>query len=299
METSLFFVPLLGAAMLSVFGVCFQLKIAARASAYVASGAAISVSIVSFLGAALLSMKYLSHVRILGFPMPWCSMMEHAHVETGTVTGTLSTIVVLFGTFRAVQFFRSVHRARLVTQELRSLTSNPILVEPDDAMYAYSVPGSVPLTILSSGLVQQLNDFDRGVVLAHEAAHHKYRHGRFLFVGRLATALFAPTWFLTRGLEHALERWADDYAATVVGDRKSVALVVARVSLGSLDHRVPLGVLAFGAAGPFSTTQRVRSLLRPPQTIPVWVPLLAVAIVAGLLTQLYHFEGMLSSLCQM
>jgi hypothetical protein len=135
--------------------------------------------------------------------------------------------------------------------------------------------------------------------LAHEAAHHRYRHDRFLFVGRLATALFAPTRLFARGLEHALERWADDYAAKVVGDRRLVALVVARVSLGSLDHGVPLGALAFGAAGPFSTTQRVRSLLRPPQTIPVWVPFLATAIVGALLTQLHHFEGTLSSLCQL
>jgi Zn-dependent protease with chaperone function len=202
MDTSLFFLPLLGAAMLALLGVCFQLRIAARASAYLAASAAISVSIVSFLGAALLSMKYLSHVRILGFAMPWCSMMEHTHVAVGTVTGIFSTLVVLLGAFRAAQFMRRVRRAHLVTQELRSLTSGPILLQPDDAMYAYSVPGSVPLTILSSGLVEQLDDGDRRVVLAHEAGHHRYRHDRFLFVGRVATALFAPTWFLARGLEH-------------------------------------------------------------------------------------------------
>ena len=299
MDTSLFFLPLLGAAMLALLGVCFQLRIAARATAYLAASAAISVSLVSFLGAALLSMKYLAHVRILGFAMPWCSMMEHTHITTGTVTGIASSIVVVAGALRSVQFLRSNRRARFATRKLRSLTSQPILVQPGNTMYAYSVPGSLPLTIVSSGLVQQLNDDDRRVVLAHEAAHHEHRHDRFLFVGRLATALFAPTWLLARGLEHALERWADDHAASVVGDRKSVALVVARVSLASLDHQVPFGALAFGSAGPFSTTQRVRSLLHPPQTIPVWVPLFAAAIVAGLLTQLHHFEEFMRGLCQM
>jgi predicted Zn-dependent protease len=172
------------------------------------------------------------------------------------------------------------------------------MVHRSPKVFAYAVPGANPLTVVSHGLLAQLDTNERDIVLAHEAAHHVHRHDRYVLIGELAAAIFAPVRFVVRGLEHALERWADEHTAAVIGDRRTVALTVARVALLRGDCKRPVGVLGFALHSPFSTTRRVRSLLQPPPVAWGWSVLFAGGGVVCLAAQVHHFDGLMQSICR-
>jgi beta-lactamase regulating signal transducer with metallopeptidase domain len=72
---------------------------------------------------------------------------------------------------------------------------------------------------------------ERRVLLAHERAHLAHRHGRLCTVVTLADAVnpfLAP---VRRTVVFLVERWADERAAAVVGDRACTARALARAAL--------------------------------------------------------------------
>jgi Peptidase family M48 len=285
--------------------VAFQRRIAANRAAQMAVGGAVGIGIVGFLGSVLLSLQFLAHYPASSRLMAWCQMFGSSHHPVSNPVGALAIAFSVAGLVGSTRFVFKHRAARRVHEELRSLIDQPILLDSSKGVFAYTLPGLQPLTVLSAGLVTQLDVDEQAVVLAHEQAHHQYRHDRFLVASRVASALFFPANIFGRAVEHSLERWADEHAADVVGDRKLVAITVARTALlaNQSEHSsrrvTPFGVLGFTVASPFSTTQRVRSLLRPPQRFPFWAVGLSLGAVVGLLTQLHHFEAVVRSLCRM
>jgi Zn-dependent protease with chaperone function len=292
------FFPLALSSVVVLLGLVLQARIGARPAAWMAAVGVVSIGTVGFLGTLLIAVQYWAHAPGMSRFVSWCAMLVGDHHSVSNTAGLGATALALYGIFRLTLFIRACSIAQRNHRNLRSLIDRSVVVEDTDAIFAYSVPGSTPLTVLSTGLLACLKADEYAIVLAHEEAHFAHRHDRFLLVGRSAAALFPPVQVFARALEYALERWADEHAASVIGDRKSVAKTVARTAL--LAHApVPPGVLAFAPVSPFSTTQRVRSLLRPPQPIPAWAVLMCAFAVGGLLKQLHHLESIIQSLCGM
>ncbi|GCB44597.1 hypothetical protein [Streptomyces sp. NL15-2K] len=92
---------------------------------------------------------------------------------------------------------------------------------------------------------------------------------------------------------YTVERWADERAATVCGDRRQVARAVGKAALATAHHRprrrlpdAVLGLLGrrrstLHRAGPIP--RRVAALLKPPRThaLPLNLPLLPLAGAAA------------------
>ena len=166
--------------------------------------------------------------------------------------------------------------------EHRSWEGYDVVVLPTDEVLAFSVAVTRWQIVVSRGLVAALSPAELNAVLRHEAAHLEHRHQRFL---QAATALERAFPFLppvhksARGLRTALERWADEEAASAGSqarqDLRSALLGVTAAALGPT-------VAAFSPAD--TVMERLRALESP--TLgpgPGPAALLAPGLVLGFL----------------
>ncbi|MGW2867913.1 M48 family metalloprotease [Kitasatospora sp. NPDC001225] len=244
--------------------------------------------------------------QIPGNPLPdsWSDPEVRAalpyHETVGTAAMWLLALVVLACARTVVRHLRVRNRAR---RALSGLPAEPgesgdLAVLPDHSPYAYALPGSPGRVVVSTGMLAGLAADEREALLAHERAHLRHRHHRYLLTTQLA-ACVNP--FL-RPLQHAVafsaERWADEESAQAVGDRRITARAVARAALVS--HAAPApGFAAFAtpasaaaSAGP--VPRRVAALLGPVPTSRNWPP---AKTPAGLAAMVAAIGTAASALC--
>lgn len=152
-----------------------------------------------------------------------------------------------------------------------------LVVVDDTVPDAYALPGLPGRVVVSTGMLDALNDADRKAMLAHERAHLACHHYAFV----------------AAAVAYTVERWADERAATTCGDRRQVARAVGKAALATTHHparrRVPEAVLgllerrrsALYGAGP--VPRRVAALLAEPHTYspPLNYPILPLAAAAA------------------
>ncbi len=85
--------------------------------------------------------------------------------------------------------------------------------------YAVAIPGRGGRIVISTAMFDLLDTEERAVVVAHEQAHARFRHDRYLLVARTVGALLPGTGHLCNRLHFIIERWADESAATRHGDK--------------------------------------------------------------------------------
>ncbi|MFG2957951.1 M48 family metalloprotease [Streptomyces sp. NPDC048291] len=135
---------------------------------------------------------------------------------------------------------------------------------------AYALPGRVDRIIVTSGMLRSLRGAEREALFAHERAHNSGRHHRFLAVAEISAHCHPALRSVRAGIRLAAELAADEAAARAVGDRKLVAVAVARAALASHDAGpTTRPYLALGGAtGPVS--HRVARLLTPSEPPSAW-----------------------------
>lgn len=136
---------------------------------------------------------------------------------------------------------------------------------------------------------------EQRIVVAHERAHARYRHDRYLLTAELAAAVLPPLRALARRVSYSIERWADEAAAATCGDRRLVAVTLGKVAL----QTNPPTVAGFSGLG---VASRMGALLDPPIPNPhrgqlraLWASL--VVIGGFSVYQLHHLERLLTALC--
>jgi Zn-dependent protease with chaperone function len=164
---------------------------------------------------------------------------------------------------------------------------------------AYALPGRPGRIVVSGELLDSLGAERRAALIAHEQAHLSGRHHLFVAAARLAAAANPMLIPVARSVEYTVERWADEHAARVTGDRGLVAMTIGEVALlaSARPARVPgasLGIVASAArslslvvAGP--VPRRVAAMLTAPPrrrfvVLAVCMALVAVAGLAALET---------------
>jgi len=160
-----------------------------------------------------------------------------------------------------------------VRRNCRHLTAaGTLLVVDDRRPDAFTTPQPAGRIVVTTGLPHALIGDERRVLLAHESSHLLHRHAWWLLAADLAAAanpLLRPT---ARAAARCVERWADEDAATTVGDRRVAARALARIALiaRNPDRAATLALAATGGDVP----QRVRALMAPPapRRPPAWQP---------------------------
>ncbi|MER5859179.1 M56 family metallopeptidase [Streptomyces sp. NPDC059688] len=190
--------------------------------------------------------------------------------------------------------------ARMLWRRARSLATAALqaacMPAPDDGLVvvedetpeAYALPGLPGRVVVSTGMLHTLNTSERGILLAHERAHLAAHHYLFVALAQLGAAANPLLRPLATAVTYTIERWADEHAGTVTGDRVRVARTVGKAALAAHDTvaRAPgaaLGIL--GRRGPLAgagpVPRRVAALLAPPLGRHPWLAAATVAILAA------------------
>jgi Zn-dependent protease with chaperone function len=183
--------------------------------------------------------------------------------------------------------FKIVHRVRCLVAVYRTYhgqqSAGSVIVIDSNRVDAFATPAPAGRVVVTSALLRALNPTERRAVLAHEHSHLAHRHVWWAMSADLAAAvnpLLRPT---ATAVGHAIERWADEDAATVVGDRHLVARTIARAALLRHDAHGRADALLPAATGA-DVPLRVRALLAPPpRRRPLALAALAVLLAAGTL----------------
>ena len=186
------------------------------------------------------------------------------------------------------------HRARALAaafgQARRLPGSGQVVVTDEEAADAYTLPGWPCRIVVTAGMMRALSSSERKVLLAHERAHAVWFHYVFTSAARLAAAANPLLRPVAAAVGYTVERWADEQAAAVTGDRPLAARAVAQAAIAaSADpHRRPGPAVALGAValpqirrGPGPVPHRVAALLRPaprPQLLLLAAAVLLVAV---------------------
>jgi Zn-dependent protease with chaperone function len=187
------------------------------------------------------------------------------------------------------------HRATALLAADRQARQLPgagqVVVTDDDAADAYTLPSLPCRIVITNGMLRALNGPEQRVLLAHERAHAAGLHYLFGTAARLAAAANPLLYPVTTAVGYTMERWADEHAAAVTGDRRLTARAVARAALATTaaPPRRTAGPGALGAVTRLTQTRtrrpgpvprRVAALLRPPPQPNLLLLGVAVLLVA-------------------
>ncbi|MEU5284274.1 M56 family metallopeptidase [Streptomyces sp. NPDC020755] len=220
--------------------------------------------------------------QLPGNPLPdgWSDAEVREAVPHDAFAGKASILALVFVTAACGVAVHRHYRFRVrAHRTLAGLPGGDVAVLPDDVPYAYALPGSPGRVMVSTALLASLEPAEHRALFAHERAHLAGRHHRLLLATRLAGCVNPLLWPLLGALVYSTERWADEEAARVTGDRRLTARAVGKAALVS--RPVPGGAAfaAFAAAGP--VPRRVAALLGPVPPDRGWPPALTPAGVAA------------------
>lgn len=240
---------------------------------------------------ALLAVGYVAHVAWATSLPAWCRALGVAHDAVPPAAG-LAAAAALVAMVAAV-----VRAIRRLPPSLPPVADSEVVVLPTAEPTAYAVPGRPGHVVVSVGMLRALDDDERRVLLAHERAHLRHRHHLYLRAVDIAVSAVPVLRPLAARVRFATERWADEEAADVVGDRSLVARAIAQAALVSVSSGA--GALAIGDLG---VAARVEALLDErggPRANAALVSVGAVALVtvAGSTVQLHHLLAFVSGLC--
>jgi len=165
-----------------------------------------------------------------------------------------------------------------------------VVVTDDETADAYTLPGVPCRIVVTAGMLRALSRPERAVLLAHERAHASGLHYLFTTAARLAAAANPLLCPVATAVGYTVERWADERAAAITGDRELAARAIAHAALAATaaPPRRPASAAAMLGAvriparmrrtGP--VPRRAAALLRPPPQPQLLLLAAAVVLVA-------------------
>lgn len=282
-------VPLLAAATLALVATATHHRLPPRLAARCITLSLVLVMVGALPTLLVIAASFLTHVPFLGAGLQWCAHTFGFHATVPAWVGVPAVVLVVVGAIRMVRVLR-LHRS------IRCDCAGPVHVADDQRPFAVTLPGRGGQIVVSSGLIDLLEPAETEVVMAHEHAHARLRHDRYLLVAELSAAALPPVRPLARWARFSVERWADETAAAACGNRRLVAETVGKVALFG---RPSPGMLGFAGSG---VSNRVIALLQPPAPAPRAAGRIALGLaIAGTALasayQIHHLGALLGAMC--
>ncbi|MFE7075059.1 M48 family metalloprotease [Streptomyces sp. NPDC057620] len=232
--------------------------------------------------------------------------VHHLCTPSVPVVGGMAVLAGLALVLGGLRFGHSVVRhSRTLRAAQRQVAQLPVVgdlcVVDSPRPDAYALPGRQNRIVVTAGMLRTLGAAEREALFAHERAHNTQRHHYFLTAAEAAAHCHPALRRVREEIRLAAELAADEAAARAVGDRKLVAVAVARAALASHDAGpTTRPYLTLGAAtGPVS--QRVTTLLKPsatpgraPRCLALLVALavlVSVGVTVSAVLHLHHEVG--------
>lgn len=267
------YLPLLAPALAAPFARPLSARLDPRHATWLLTAAALVLASASTSALGLLTLNALVRVPLVARLGHWSLTIVHHNDPASIVVASVAG-VLLTACCGAVWLFtvRRVRALRASFAEAAYLPDTGMIVVDETAADAYALPGRPGRIVVSAGMLEALDEPGRMALLAHERAHLDHHHYAYTSVARLAAVANPLLWPLAAAVEYTVERWADEEAAHAVGDRRQVAVTIARaaiatktrqpktrigLALGAVFGRV--GTLSLSGAGP--VPRRVAALL--------------------------------------
>jgi hypothetical protein len=194
---------------------------------------------------------------------------DPAELSVSLVAGMVLAVTALAA---ARMLWRRVLALAAAAQQAACMpTPDGLIIVDDEAPDAFALPGLPGRVVVSTGMLKTLDETEHDILLAHERAHLAAHHYLFVALAQLGAAANPLLRPLATAVAYTVERWADEQAASTVGDRIRVAHTVGKAALASQHARIRLPAAALGimggrgplrGAGP--VPRRVAALLAPP-----------------------------------
>jgi len=263
------------------------------AATWVLALSAVALAAASSAVLGLLALTALVRIPVVdwlgGMSGPVISRGDPASVPVAIIAGALLAVAATAACRALWRRARALIAAGLQARRLPG--TQQVVVTDDEAADAYTLPGVPCRIVITAGMLRALSAPERQVLVAHERAHARSLHYLFTTAARLAAAANPLLRPVAAATGYAVERWADERAAAVTGDRQLVARAIARAALATTaapprNPSAAAGVLGavreaarMRRAGP--VPRRVAALLRPqpqPQLLLLAVAVLLVAV---------------------
>ncbi|HKN97120.1 MAG TPA: M56 family metallopeptidase [Pseudonocardiaceae bacterium] len=251
---------------------------------------AVILGVCSTAALGLLMLAALSVMRLFARLGHW-SPAEVRHLDAVHLPVDVSASVLLL-VFGVMTISAGVRRIRAIVEAYRMASECPdgteLMVLRDDRPLAHALPGRPGRIVVSTTMLASLAPAERRALLAHERAHLAEAHHLFVAVIDVLAAANPLLRPLTGVIRYTTERWADEVAASHVGDRSVVARAVGKAALvaKSLGTATLPGIAMAATAGP--VPRRVAALLTPAPTNRITPMLMSLtglcAIVAFAMT---------------
>ena len=243
-------------------------RVEPRCATWLLTGAAVALAASSSAALALAALTALLRIPSIAALGSWSPVVigrgDSISVGTAVIAGAL-----LGAALTATARF-ALRRGRALAEAFRHARGLPgrgqVVVTEDSSADAYTIPGRPGRIVVSAGMLDTLDDAGRAALLAHERAHLSGRHYAFTSAARFAAAANPLLRPLAAAVEFTVERWADERAATAVGDRRLVAETIARAAVAvkrTRSHAFPsaaLGIAVGRATSRFTALAGARSL---------------------------------------
>jgi beta-lactamase regulating signal transducer with metallopeptidase domain len=191
---------------------------------------------------------------------PWRARGENSALHLPTpVPDAVATIAVVLLAGAAVRLATDLNRRLTTARRLRRVGTphEGIAVADLEAPMAVAVPGRPGHVLVTTAMLRLLDRHERQVMFAHERAHLRHRH-HTLVVAAAAAAAVNPLLIPAREtVTYLVERWADEDAASEVGNRRLAARAIARAALATVRPEPSLGL------GGGVVVRRVQALTSP------------------------------------
>lgn len=181
-----------------------------------------------------------------------CRRLIHDVLGGGHLGGSLAAGILAVIVYRACATVRRLRQARVGARieswvgSHYTAEGHEIVIVPTDTLLAATPGGRSTQVIVSSGLVELLDDDELDLVLKHELSHLRRRHYRYLNVAAIVES--ALGWLplsasAARVLRLGVERWADEEATD---DDPTARRVLYTALLAASGVRPSRGLAGFG-----------------------------------------------------
>jgi Zn-dependent protease with chaperone function len=271
----LLYLPLIIPALAGAAARPLAARLEPRQATWLLTSAAVALAACSTAALALLAAYAAARAPVLAAVGDYSQPVMRRADPISAVAGAVAALALAGAAVAVAVMFRS--RARALAESYRRAAGlqaeDGIVVVPGPAIEAYALPGWPGRIVVSGQLLDSLDTRRRAALIAHEQAHLAGRHHLFAAVAKLAAAANPLLLPVARSVEYTVERWADERAAAVTGDRRLVAETIGQVALLAVPRRrrtsgITLGIIGLRTrvsvawAGP--VPRRVAALLTAP-----------------------------------
>jgi len=249
---ALVYLPLLVPVLAAAAARPLAARLEPRLATWLLTATTVALAAFSTAALALLAASALARVPFLAALGNYSQPVLRSGDPVPAVAGSAAALLLTAAAVAVAVVIRV--RARALAESYRRAArmapGGRVVVVPGRAIEAYALPGSPGRIVVSGRLLDALDDRGRAALLAHEHAHLAGQHHLFTTVAHLAAAANPLLIPVARAVDYTVERWADERAAAITGDRRLVASTIGQVALLATARPARLRAAALGISGP-------------------------------------------------